>query len=158
MILSLETCGDSFECVWKRPCEVPYCSQRRVWDTKFPIHMRSECPIMQTVIDMCGVQIHNSPSLTVGIVCLACQCGVGMFEEGYRRVGCKHCLQICYCPQRTFDEVGGVMDKDGVRLMKVSDMEKIQGTQYVTMKKEEVLTNASELRALMQKLKVSQLE
>jgi hypothetical protein len=44
--------------------------------------------------------------------------------------------------------------------MKVSDMQKMvgSGTQFVMVTKEEVLANTSELRALMQKLRVAQVE
>jgi len=57
------------------------------------------------------------------MTCVACQCGVGILDEDYQSKSCEHCLQVCYCSQRTFDEVGYVISKDGIRVMKVSDME-----------------------------------
>lgn len=102
--------------VWELPCQVPYCGAAR------SMHRMSRCPIMQTAVAVYGDQSGEPKPLKTDMQCVACRCGVGILDKDYEVKKCEHCLDICYCSQRTFEEVECVMRNDGIRMMKVSDI------------------------------------
>jgi hypothetical protein len=113
--------------IWDLPCEMPYCFLIRQRDLRqgTKLHRIGACPIMRTAVAVYGDQCGQGKSVKTDMRCTACQCGVGIFGEYYEHKKCEHCLDICYCSQRTFEEVGYVRRNDGVCMMKVSDMEKM---------------------------------
>ncbi len=111
--------------VWELPCELPYCFMRTSSGVMLK-HNMAQCPIMRAAVAVYGDQSGQVKPLETDMCCLACQCGIGIVENSNGK-RCEHCLHICYCSQRTFEKVGGVVTKEGICLMKVSDMEKRPG-------------------------------
>lgn len=135
--------------VWELPCEVPYCFMQYRRGVASFMHSMAECPVMQTAIGRYGDQKGQPKPLKTDMRCVACRCGVGISDKDWEDEKCEHCLDICYCSQRTFEGVGYVMSKDGIRVVKVSDMEKIPGGdgRFVKMTMEEFLQRPPKLKA-----------
>lgn len=111
--------------VWELLCRVPYCSMQYAQSAGSIMHRMAACPIMQTVVATYGEQDGKSGPLKGNMYCLACRCGAGTLDEGSVR-GCEHCLNICYCPFRVFEEVGTRVDREGHRLEREGlDKEKV---------------------------------
>jgi len=135
--------------VWELPCEVPYCFMQYRRGVASFMHSMAVCPVMRTAVGRYGDQNGQPKPLKTDMRCVACRCGVGILDEDYDEdKKCEHCLEVCYCSQRTFEEVGHVMTRDGIRVMKVSDMEKILGSdgQFVKMTMEELSQRPSKLK------------
>lgn len=93
-------------------------------------HILRDCPLIRTVIAVCGDGIKDG-YLLIKMTCLACRCRSGVSREHdctsyycedeslHIRESCVHCLSVCFCPLRTFDEVCVTNEKGGPRYVRV---------------------------------------
>lgn len=122
--------------MWDLPCEVPFCVLlRRFHELErmrgpAEVHQMGRCPIMYTAVVSYGTLKGCVEPLETAmrgsgkrvVSCLACECGKGMVDEKLVQWRCAHCLNLCYCVSRTFEEVRVKTDEWGVRLVKASEM------------------------------------
>jgi hypothetical protein len=117
--------------IWDSFCEVPYCFLAEDCSS----HTLKECPLMRIVIAVYGDYSKDMRPLATGMRCLACRCQRANIREHdctmyycedeslHVEERCVHCLSICYCSQRTFEEVELNDEKGGSRYVKVEHVE-----------------------------------